>query len=74
MGKDLRCLKRHLPVLHESCFPVKGISWLKDGSEVASPELNRSKPLLFEGSGVSRESCAGNKEEEASGSRHSSVS
>ena len=74
MGKELRCLKQHLLIPHESRFPVEGISWLKDGSEVASPKLNRSKPLLFEGSGVSRKGCAGNKEEVPGGSSHSSVS
>ena len=65
---------RQQPISHESRFPVIGISWLKDGSKVASPKLNRSKPLLFEGSGVSREGCAGNKEEVPGGSSHSSVS
>ena len=75
MGKELSWLMRQQPISHESCFPVKGISWLKDGSKVASPKLNRSKPLLLlESSGVSRKGCPGNKEEMAGGGRHSSVS
>ena len=74
MGKELSWLMRQQPIPHESCFPVIGISWLKDGSKVASPKLNRSKPLLFESSGVSIKGCAGNKEEVPGGSGHSSVS
>ena len=74
MGKELSWLMRQQPIPHESCFPVIGISWLKNGSEVASPKLNRSKPLLFESSGVSKKGCAGNKEEVPGGSSHSSVS
>ena len=74
MGKELSWLMRQQPISHQSCFPVKGISWLKNGSEVASPELNRSEPLLFESSGVSIKGCAGNKEEVPGGSSHSSVS